>query len=154
MQAINVFIQDRNLVRQVMGKLSPVQLLHIPPGFDNNIAWNIGHILVVQQLLHYKLSGLTMAVTDEQVAMYRTGTSPTDWTIEPDITQLIPLLKETSQTLATDYQAEKFSNYQAYTTSTGISLPTIEDAISFNNFHEGVHVGFILALRNLVVDIE
>jgi len=26
----------------------------MPQGFDNNIAWNLGHIIVTQQSLHYR----------------------------------------------------------------------------------------------------
>lgn len=150
MYSIHVLIQDRKLIYGAVSSLTTAQLLKIPPGFDNNIAWNLGHILVVQQLLHYRLSGLAMQVTAEQVAMFRTGTSPADWTVEPDVTQLFPLLDASARQLATDYEDGQFSNFQAYTTSTGISLQTIEDAIAFNNFHEGLHLGFILALKNLV----
>jgi hypothetical protein len=37
--------------------LDLAQLNIVPDGFNNSIAWNIAHILVTQQLLHYKLSG-------------------------------------------------------------------------------------------------
>jgi hypothetical protein len=151
MHSISILIQDRKLIHKTVAGLSQAHLLHIPPGFDNNIAWNLGHIVVVQQLLHYKRSGLEMRVTDEQVAMYRTGTSPADWHAQPDASLFLPLLDGLAHQLATDYQAGKFANYQPYTTSTGISLPTIEDAVAFNNFHEGLHLGFILALKNLIV---
>jgi len=154
MRSISILIQDRKLIHQAAAGLSQEQLLNIPPGFDNNIAWNLGHIVVVQQLLHYKLSGLEMHVTEEQIAMYRTGTSPADWHEEPDASLFLPLLDDLANQLAADYQAGKFANYQSYTTSTGISLPTIEDAIAFNNFHEGLHLGFILALKNLVVKVD
>lgn len=151
MQAINMLIQTRRLIHQATAELSQEQLLHIPPGFDNNIAWNLGHIVVVQQLLHYRQAGLAMHVSNEQVAMYRSGTSPVDWDVEPDTTQFLPMLDELAQRLKVDYQAGKFANYQPYSTRSGISMPLIEDAISFNNFHEGLHLGFIQALKNLVL---
>jgi len=34
------------------------QLNKIPEGFSNNLIWNIGHIIVTQQVLIYKLSNL------------------------------------------------------------------------------------------------
>ncbi|MGB5463369.1 MAG: DinB family protein, partial [Aureibaculum sp.] len=30
------------------------------------------------------------------------------------------------------------------------TLNNIQDAIEFNNFHEGIHLGYILALKKLV----
>jgi hypothetical protein len=43
------------------------QLNKVPRGFNNNIIWNIAHVIVTQQILVYKLSGLPMIVTDEMV---------------------------------------------------------------------------------------
>ena len=154
MHSINVLIQDRGLIHRTVAGLSTTQLMHIPPGFDNNMAWNLGHILVVQQLLTYRLSGLPLQVTDEQVAMFRTGTSPADWAVEPDVMQLLPLLDASARQLAVDYEDGQFAGFQSYNTSTGIALQTIEEAIAFNNFHEGLHLGFILALKNLVASVE
>lgn len=151
MYSIEMFIQTRTLIEQAVAGLSQQEMFHIPPSFDNNIAWNLGHLIVVQQLLHYRLSGLEAAVSNKQIAMFKTGTSPAKWQTVPDVATLLPLLSELPKKLRRDYQQDKFSEFQPYTTSTGIYLETIEDAITFNNFHEGVHIGFILALRNLVV---
>ena len=151
MDSINILIQDRHLIQQAVAGLSAQQLLTIPSGFDNNIAWNLGHIIVVQQLLHYRLCGLEMAVSGEQIAMFKTGTSPADWPTEPDLVPLMALLPELPQKLLADYQTDRFGDFTPFTTSTGVYLETLEDAIAFNNFHEGLHLGFILALRNIVV---
>jgi hypothetical protein len=151
MHSINIFIQNRRLIETAVGDLSPEAYMTIPEGFDNNIAWNLGHIVVVQQSLLYRLSGLGMAVTPEDVAMFTRGTSPADWQHEPDIPYLLRLLRELPLQLQEDYAAGKFSHYQGLTTSMGVVLATIDDAIAYNNFHEGLHLGFIWALRNLVI---
>ncbi|MCB0211316.1 MAG: DinB family protein [Anaerolineae bacterium] len=151
MVSIHSLIKTRHLIEEAVSDLSPQQMLSIPSGFDNNIAWNLGHIVVVQQLLHYRLCGLEMAVSQQQIAMFKTGTSPTEWQAEPDLDSIIALLHELPKKLLDDYQAGRFGNFNSFTTSTGIYLETLEDAIAFNNFHEGLHLGFILSLRNLVV---
>jgi len=39
-----------------------------------------------------------------------------------------------------------FTNYSDYETSFGLNLTSIEEAISFNNIHEGIHFGYLLAM--------
>jgi hypothetical protein len=36
--------------------------------------------------------------------------------------------------------------------STGYVLTSAQDAMTFNNFHEGIHLGVILGLRKLVMN--
>lgn len=150
MQTMDVFLQDRQLILSAVSGLSAEAYFEMPPGFDNNVAWNLGHIIVTQQALHYRLSGLPTLTTRQDIAMFKTGSSPADWEGNPDIPRLVDLLVQTGPQLKEDYEAGLFGSYQAYTTSTGISMPTIEDALAFNNFHEGLHLGTILALRNFV----
>lgn len=148
MYSIDIFIQDRRLIQAALAGLSEEAYFTIPQGFDNNIAWNLGHIIVTQQALHYRLSGLPTVTTKEDVAMFKTGSSPADWLHEPDTGRLLALLAETPQKLKQDYEAGLFASFRPYTTFTGIALETIEDALTFNNFHEGLHLGSILALRD------
>ena len=76
MYSIDIFIQDRRLIQAALAGLSEEAYFTIPQGFDNNIAWNLGHIIVTQQALHYRLSGLPTVTTKEDLAMFKTGSSP------------------------------------------------------------------------------
>lgn len=131
--------------------LSDEQLLLIPEGFNNNILWNLGHVLVVQQLLSYGLCGLSLNVPEALVAACRPKTSPKNWQAAPERKMLEELLFELAEKFAKDYQAGLFTSFTPYTTSGGFSLSNLEEALSFNYFHEGIHLGTILALRKLVL---
>ena len=152
MHSINLLVQDRRLIREAVAGLPDEAWFVIPRGFDNNIAWNVGHILVTQQALHYRLSGLPTATTKADSAMFKSGTSPAGWSQEPEPDRLLALLDETAVRLEQDFEAGVFTRFLPYTTGTGIQLQCLEDALAFNNFHEGLHLGSILALRNFLDD--
>jgi hypothetical protein len=139
----------RNLIA-VAKSVTPQQTETIPAGFNNNILWNLGHCLATQQILCYRLSGLAMALPEELVNMLRKGTSPKDWTTSPDFdsieAQLLPLIDATEA----DLEAGKFEDFSPYQTSFGVKLETIGDAIRFNNVHESLHLGYMMALKRLV----
>ena len=57
--------------------------------------------------------------------------------------------KLSSATPASDgYDNGVFKGYTPYATSLNVTLSTIDEAISFNAFHEGIHLGYILAMKN------
>ena len=39
-----------------------------------------------------------------------------------------------------------FKNYNPYKTSVNITLNSVKEGITFNNYHEGIHLGTILQL--------
>ena len=57
-----VLKKSREIVTRLVSGLSIEQLHSIPQGFKNNIAWNVAHLVVTQQLLHYKLVEKRMAL--------------------------------------------------------------------------------------------
>jgi hypothetical protein len=126
------------------------QLNTIPEGFSNNLIWNLGHVVVTQQLLVYKLSGLPMAVSDAMVEKYRKGTKPEHDVTQEEADQLKALLFRTVDQLEADYNNGVFVNYQEYPTSTGFVLQSAKGAIEFNNFHEGLHIGIMMSIRKFV----
>ena len=58
---------NRRLLQRILDSHSLEQLNTVPEGFKNNLIWNIAHVIVTQQLLVYKLSGLPMMVDDDMV---------------------------------------------------------------------------------------
>lgn len=139
----------QNLLGLVEG-FSLDQLTYIPPGFRNNLYWHLGHVLVTQHLLLYKNSGQPMPLAPEMTEAFRKGSVP-DGQGDAETLALIRarLLSSVEQTWQ-DYQAGHFSTYQPYETSYGYPLHHIEDAIRFNNVHEGLHFGYVQAMRRFV----
>jgi len=107
-------------------------------------------LVVTQQLLHYKLSGLQCLIPDELIEKYKKGTTPSETVSDEDIEEIKELLVGLPETLEEDYKAGIFEHYQTYPTSTGFVLTNIDNAITFNNMHEGLHLGVIMAMTKLV----
>ena len=139
---------NRLIILNIIEDLSLKQLNKIPEGFRNNIAWNVAHLPVIQQLLCYKLSGLPINVTDEMVEKYQKGTTPSDDMTQQELEIIKDLYVKQVAQFKEDYHNNKFTTYNTYPTSANVTLHTINDAIAFNNFHEGLHLGYILALKN------
>ena len=126
------------------------KLLKIPEGFRNNIWWNIAHVVVTQQLLAYKLSGLQMRIPEALVEKFKKGTVPDGTATDEEIKEIGAFLISTIEWLEEDYENGLFESYNSYTTSVNVTLKNIDDALAFNLFHEGLHRGAILALQKLV----
>jgi len=146
----DVLKKSRALILKVIDGLTIEQLHAIPKGFKNNIAWNVAHIVITQQLLHYKLSGLDCLCPDELIEEHKKGTLPTKKFTEEEFEEVKDLLAGLPDTLEEDFEAGIFENYTEYPTSTGFVLNSIETAITFNNFHEGIHLGIIMCIKKLV----
>lgn len=145
----NITLQNRKILYKFLNNTPREQLLHIPDGFRNNIWWNIAHVVVTQQLLVYKLSGLPMRISDELIDKFKKGTVPDGTATEEEIAVVKGFLFSTIEWTQEDYEKGLFKNYTEYMTSVNIGLDSVEDAIAFNVYHEGLHLGAILALLKL-----
>ena len=143
----DISIQNRRILYKLLTGMAKEELLKIPPGFRNNIWWNIAHVLVTEQLLIYKRSGLNCSVPESLVEKFRKGTIPDGLIKEEEIELVKKLLISTVECTRNDYQKGVFKNFDEYTTSANVTLKSVEDAIAFNVFHEGLHLGAILSLR-------
>lgn len=152
---MNYHFQAHRRVRKnllsVLQETPPDELMHIPDGFNNNIYWNIAHTVATQQLLCYYLSGNPFRIDKYWIETYKKGTLPNFNVAQSEIEDLEFLLTETSRILTKDYDADFFTDYTPYTTSFGMDLKSIQDAIIFNNMHESLHYGYVLAQKRAIV---
>jgi hypothetical protein len=147
---LNCIRQPRLMILETLKAFSIEQLNEVPKGFNNNIIWNLGHMVAAQQGVCYKRCGLDTFVDDDFFQAYKPDSKPAGF-VNADGYELIKSLLFTSlDQLKEDYQANKFINYSAFTTRYGIELTSIDSAISFLPFHEGLHIGYIMAMRKLV----
>ena len=54
---IELIKATRNKLLSLVEELTTEEMNYIPTGFKNNLAWQIGHLVVSQQILCYKLAG-------------------------------------------------------------------------------------------------
>jgi hypothetical protein len=143
----DICLKNRKLLETFLENFTLEQLNKVPEGFNNNIIWNIAHTIVTQQLLVYGNSKLPMLVSDEMVVKYRKGTKAEHHVTQSDVDIIRALLFSTLEKTVIDYNNGLFKNYTSYTVSTKSTLTNAEEALEFNNFHEGIHLGYILALK-------
>lgn len=148
--AFKIWETNRNIYAKLLENYSLEQLNTIPPGFSNNLVWNLGHIIVAQQGLVYRLSGLPMNVSMEMYDAYKNGSKPTGTTTQAEVDELKELLFSLMEKTKEDYEAGKFTTYTEYTTQTGFHLASVQEAIQFNNYHEGTHLGFMVNIRKFI----
>ncbi|RAR71294.1 DinB family protein [Flavobacterium aciduliphilum] len=126
------------------------QLNTFPEGFSNNLIWNIGHCIVVQQMLVYKLSDLPMMVSDAMVEQYRKGTKPEQPAMQKEVDALKTLLFTTLEKTEADVAQDVFQKYNEFTTGVGFRITNAAEAIAFNNYHEELHLGIMMQIRKFV----
>lgn len=141
------FKQIRNHLYQITEQLSEKQMLYIPKGFSNNIFWNVAHCIVTQQLLVYYLSGNTPKIENRWIENFKKGTKPNYDFFEFTKKELLELLTFTTNEFENDLPKLKESEYKSYSTSFGVNIETILQAIEFNNLHEALHLGYIMAMK-------
>lgn len=138
--------QIRKNLLNILETTSLDDLLTIPDGFNNNIFWNIAHSVATQQLLHYYLSGNAFHIDAYRwIERYKKATLPNFDVDENEVEHLGQILMETSKLLVKDYDLGYFDEYTPYTTSFGLDLKNIQQAIIFNNMHESLHLGYAMA---------
>ena len=149
-QALEITTTSRKILSQYLDNHTLEQLNTIPAGFNNNLIWNIAHVMITQQVLVYRLSGLPLLISDEMVAKYRKGTKPELDATQAEVDEIQSLLMSIIEQTKTDFNNKIFKNFQEYPTSTGFTLKNAEDAIAFNNFHEGIHLGVIMSIKKFL----
>lgn len=147
---LTVLRASRTNVLHLCEGLTLDQLNLIPQGFGNNLIWNAGHLIATQQLLCYAIGGLPTPIEMEFINRYRKGSRPDGNASAAEWTFIKDRLLSTVDQFETDLVTLDFSGYKPYTTSYGVELQNIGQALSFNNTHEGLHLGTMMALKKLV----
>jgi uncharacterized damage-inducible protein DinB len=146
-----VLQKSREAIYHYAKEMPLEKLNQIPQGFNNNIIWNLGHIVAVQQLLVYGLSKTPFAVDQFIIDHFKNKTKPErDYTRE-EVDRVLSSLETSTVQMQKDYNDKKFGVPTAFISkSLNTTFDTIEEIITFNIFHEGLHTGIIQKYAQLL----
>lgn len=121
----------------------------VPAGFNNNVHWQLGHIITVTDGLIHRFSGRSITLPEQFAGFFGPGTKPADWTEDPpawdDLIQLLKdqpaRLRETFEPVLEEPVAQK-DNFA--------SAVTVGDLFHLCNAHESSHTGMVNAMVRIL----
>jgi len=146
---IDTIREARTSLLEEVEDLTVDQFNQMPEGFNNNIIWNLGHVIAVQQGVCYKKAGLPAFIRDDFGEKFRPGSRPEGIVGLLEIVNIKQLLVTTLEQLETDYYSGAFGNYMAWTTRFGTKIASIDDCLGFLSFHEQLHTETIIAIKKI-----
>src|SRR5580692_4998794 len=129
---IEAIRKGRSFLLERLKDLSNEQFNQIPEGFKNNIIWNLGHMVAVQQGICYKRAGLGFPLGNDFWESYGSGTKPEGIVAAEGVEFIRQLLLGTLDQTAADYNRSIFTNYTAWTARNGMEIANIDTAINFS----------------------
>jgi hypothetical protein len=149
---IDLIRKIRSKALELIADLSITELNKIPEGFNNNIIWNLGHLIAAQEGIFYLRGKLELTVEQEFFNSFKNGSKPDHMLLTEEIEKIKSLLFSSLDQLELDLDKNIFHNYSAWTTSTGFEINSIEDALDFLPYHEGLHLGQVMAYKRLILN--
>ncbi|MEO8720848.1 MAG: DinB family protein [Ginsengibacter sp.] len=147
--SIDIIRGGRKFLLNLLEGVSIEKLNEIPEGFINNLAWNMAHMIANQQILLYLNSGEKPVLSKEFIDKYKTGTHPESFISEDEYQGFQKNLIFTIDQFENDSKTKMFGNYKTLELDSypGVKIESIEDAAKFVSFHEGLHIGYAMALK-------
>lgn len=117
---------------------------YIPSGFNNNIRWNLGHVVLDQYLWIQAVTGEAQPVSPDWQRWFGYGTSPADFEAEtPDVRQIMAVLQQQPERIREQYGSRLEEDFAP----TEMGMHTVEQVLIRTIFHEGLHIGAIQAIK-------
>ncbi len=146
----SILEHNRKIFYKILKSYPLDQLNKVPEGFNNSIFWNVTHCVVVQQRLMYQLSGNSIHIDKKWLDNYDKGTFPKIPATIEDLESVKVLLFSTLKYLDEDIKNSLFKKYRSFTSSTNQIIDSYDSALAFVLFHDGIHLGSILAIRKFI----
>lgn len=121
-----------------------------PNGFNNNLRWNIGHVLLTGEKFLFGYPKKSTFVPESYAPLFEMGTSPDGWQEQevPSLTVLIDQLE--AQTARIRELSPEFFEQELPFNFPYFNLKTYHDLFAFMMYHEADHLGQMKAMKRII----
>ncbi len=144
----------RTFLLSQIAELTTEQLNKIPERYNNNIIWNLAHLVCAQQSICYLRAAQPVIIDQKYIKPFTTNTKPAEFINKAEIEKIKKIFTDSIDQLQIDFDKKIFDQYtpsENILKIYGVSLMTIDDALEFILYHEGFHTGYIISLKHLVL---
>ena len=151
---IEILLKMRIYLLAQIDSLSLQLLNKIPPGFNNNVIWNLGHMITVQQTMCYTRSGISPLISDEFSKLFLPGTKPVTDLNDNMVADIKQMFVEVINRFMDDVKQDIFRTYSPSVMipkTYGFEVINIHEAIDYLLYHDALHAGQIFAIKKLLI---
>jgi uncharacterized damage-inducible protein DinB len=149
---IKQFAIARNRSLHALKDVAEEKAAQKPEGFNNNILWHAGHILLVTEQFLFGVPSGSLQISDTYKELFANGTKPDDWkSVPPSLQEIIAQLQEQKtrikENIETRLEEELASPFKL---GSGLQMNTVGELMNMAIYHEAIHTGHINAMKRIV----
>lgn len=121
-----------------------------PENWPNTIRWNAGHVYAETERFLNDADQEYEIIRPDWMDLFLDGTRPSEWTEEdqvPSKEEIIKALKEQEKRIETFFEGKLNNKADKVRDLNGTLLDTVDAALQFVTWHEGIHLGVVKSLR-------
>lgn len=148
---IEQFVAGRMAMAHVAKSITNEQADIIPAFSNNNVKWNVGHVIVSADQFVYGGRNVQSTIPKEYHDFFKSGSKPTaDEAIPFTLEELCEVLVAQSTEIVKDLKGILDEKIENPMTIAGMNIRTWEDVVLFCAWHEAIHFGVINTLIKAV----
>lgn len=147
MESLKMFAYSRTSVLIGLRNIHEDKWDNQPENFPNTIRWNAGHMYVTTEIFLHKADPNYAVIYPQWKSFFINGTRPSDWMKKPPSkNEIIHALEEQKERILTYSHNDLKKVAKEVQTFHALSLDTIEQALQFITWHDGLHLGIIKSM--------
>lgn len=148
MSAIKLFKYSRTSTLILLGNIAADKWDVQPETFPNTVRWNAGHVYVTAEEYLADADDSYEVTHPEWFDFFLDGTRPSEWTDDvPTREDIMAALEEQEHRIEAHFKNKLDNDATVARDINGTLLNTVNEALQFVTWHEGIHLGFTNALR-------